>query len=409
MRVDFPFDGDLIISDDTTIDGVVRGSAHVRDGTTIIERDGMVLRDLVVVAGRVLVHGSVGGDVINHDGDVVIYGSVRGTVEGHRSTTRIDPGALTGLGGPPVTAPSRALADVRFEATTPSPIVESSTSRLRSRVADVRRAQRLRFLRHGSGRLLAVGAAFGLLVLAAGGVLVSGLLDSKAEPSTAVLGRTESQGTTPPTDSVPPATTVVATSELLVEAPATTAVRLLLAGLLIDDASQPDTEFLPGAFRWTDSDGDCRMTDTDVAVAASTGVTAFSLDWCTVVTGTWVDGWTGEAIPGPGDMVVEPIVPFENVHEAGGWAWSPVELSTYANETEPGDLFVVAAATAAEREAAGSIAWEPSEDAACAYASAWINKKARWSLSVTSNEAAMLGRLLDRCGNGDEVFDIVTP
>ena len=70
--------GDLTLTDDLEISGLVGGTVTVPPGRILLLR-GMITGDLVVQkTARATIHGTVGGAVLNHDGDVEIYGMVGG-------------------------------------------------------------------------------------------------------------------------------------------------------------------------------------------------------------------------------------------------------------------------------------------------------------------------------------------
>ena len=70
--------GDLTLTDDLEITGLVSGTVTVPPGGYLLLH-GMITGDLVVQkTARAIIHGIVSGAVLNHDGDVEIYGMVGG-------------------------------------------------------------------------------------------------------------------------------------------------------------------------------------------------------------------------------------------------------------------------------------------------------------------------------------------
>ncbi|MCH9052169.1 MAG: hypothetical protein IIA72_13995 [Proteobacteria bacterium] len=68
--------GDLTLTDDLEISGLVSGTVTVTPGRYLLLH-GMITDDLVVQkTARATIHGTVGGAVLNHDGDVEIFGMV---------------------------------------------------------------------------------------------------------------------------------------------------------------------------------------------------------------------------------------------------------------------------------------------------------------------------------------------
>ena len=68
--------GDLTLTDDLEISGLVSGTVTVPPGRYLLLH-GTITRHLVVQkTARATIHGTVGGAVLNQDGDVEIFGTV---------------------------------------------------------------------------------------------------------------------------------------------------------------------------------------------------------------------------------------------------------------------------------------------------------------------------------------------
>src|SRR5262245_32142027 len=77
----------------------------------------------------------------------------------------------------------------------------------------------------------------------------------------------------------------------------TTSVRHSTQGVLLAPASH-ESSYHRDLFGsgWSDEDGDCQDTRDEVLAARSTAAPMFDLRGCNVVTGRWIDPWSGEVV-----------------------------------------------------------------------------------------------------------------
>ncbi|MDA1003153.1 MAG: hypothetical protein O3B31_07360 [Chloroflexi bacterium] len=154
---------------------------------------------------------------------------------------------------------------------------------------------------------------------------------------------------------------------------------------------------------WVDADGDCQDARQEVLIAESRIVVSFETSaLCRVLAGEWLDQYTGQVLADPGDLDVDHLVPLQNAHLSGGWAWSSSQRRDYANDlTDPDHLIAVTAAANRSKGARGPEEWRPPLAAYwCRYAVDWIEIKDRWLLSVTSAEWSSLLIMLATCPSG---------
>jgi|SRR5580704_8368431 hypothetical protein len=87
--------GDLTLTTDTKLSGMVTGNLTASQGTLILT--GMVGRDLYVESGTTVeLRGTVSGNVINRGGKLHIYGIVNGHVSELAGDTKVEPTAKIG-------------------------------------------------------------------------------------------------------------------------------------------------------------------------------------------------------------------------------------------------------------------------------------------------------------------------
>ncbi len=182
-------------------------------------------------------------------------------------------------------------------------------------------------------------------------------------------------------------------------ATATTDSRELLAPLAIDDRPHTASDYRRDAWHhWDDLDGDGCDARQQALEASSTRPPQVD-DPCKVRSGHWVSAYDGFTTTDPGDLDVDHIVPLENAHRSGGWAWTAEQRRRYANDRA--GLWVVSASSNRSKGASSPDRWRPpSQGVWCDYAQRWTSIKVRWALSATTAERDALGRMLDTCPAG---------
>ena len=151
---------------------------------------------------------------------------------------------------------------------------------------------------------------------------------------------------------------------------------------------------------WTDEDSDCQNARQEVLIAESSiAVTFKSPEECRVASGRWLGPYTGEVVTDPGKLDVDHMVPLENAHRSGAWAWDWERKRDFANYTGY-DNHLLATTSSANRSkgSKGPEKWRPPlESYWCAYAIDWITVKNSWGLTVTEAEFGALQEMLAAC------------
>lgn len=179
----------------------------------------------------------------------------------------------------------------------------------------------------------------------------------------------------------------------------TTDGRELLAQLAIDDQPHTSADYERDAWHhWDDIDGD--GCDARQQALRDASVTPAQLYYpCQVVAGDWISAYDGFASSDPGDLDIDHVVPLENAHISGGWAWTAEQRRLFANDQF--DLWVVSAASNRSKGKSAPDEWRPPDRGAwCEYAVRWVNIKLRWGLSARTSERDALGQMLDTCAPG---------
>jgi 5-methylcytosine-specific restriction endonuclease McrA len=152
--------------------------------------------------------------------------------------------------------------------------------------------------------------------------------------------------------------------------------------------------------RWRDADRDCQDTRAEVLIRDSRVPVTFAEGGeCRVVAGDWLDPYTGLVVTDASLIDVDHVVPLEETHLSGGWAWEREKKRDYANDTTN----LVAAGRSANRSkgSRGPKAWLPTFDGTrCGYLDQWVATKTKWSLAEDDGEAAVIGYMQATCRGG---------
>ena len=179
------------------------------------------------------------------------------------------------------------------------------------------------------------------------------------------------------------------------------AVVLALAAIALASGAQDAPRYDRDAWpHWVDDDRDCMNTRHEVLMEESTIDVATNRNGCSVLSGEWLDPFSGESFDNPRDLDVDHIVPLAYAFRAGGWAWSREERRQYANDmTEPSHLVAVSASLNRQKGARGPSEWMPPNEAArCWYVAAWLEVLGRYELSPTLPDARFLLAMQMLCG-----------
>ena len=205
----------------------------------------------------------------------------------------------------------------------------------------------------------------------------------KAEPS-ATPAPTESSPTTAPTTSPTPSGDV--------------GITLIIS---VASASRDIPDYNRGDWRhWLDEDSDCQDARQEALIAESLSSVAYETrDECRVESGDWFGAYTGESFTDPGDLDVDHMVPLENAHRSGGWAWSKERKADYANDLSYANHLIAVQASANRRKGSkGPEEWKPARrEYWCQYATDWTTIKHSWGLTANPSEADALREMLASC------------
>jgi hypothetical protein len=115
----------------------------------------------------------------------------------------------------------------------------------------------------------------------------------------------------------------------------------------------------------------------------------------------WFSLYDLAAVADPADLVVEPLVPLEEMTRSGAASWTATQRQDYLNDAD--NLVVVTATSSLRRSGRGPAEWAPGNDFDCEYAKTWIVAKTAAAehtgqlVTVDPAERDALARLLNTC------------
>lgn len=119
---------------------------------------------------------------------------------------------------------------------------------------------------------------------------------------------------------------------------------------------------------------------------------------CDIVSGVWVDPYTGSQFTNPRDLDIDHMIPLKYAATHGGQAWDNARKEAYANSMEGTHLLAVSASANRSKSDKGPGSWKPDNTAYyCDYAQSWVKVSSGWGLSVNQKDYDALASMLETC------------
>ena len=144
---------------------------------------------------------------------------------------------------------------------------------------------------------------------------------------------------------------------------------------------------------WVDPDGN--GCDARQDVLARDGKEVLK-NGCKVVSGKWIDPYSGITITDPSQIDIDHIIPLAAAARSGGQAWSPDKKQEYAND--PVVLLAVSATeNRSKSDKTASEYMPPNVSYQCTYAEKYVNVAAKYSLTISKADSTTLKAALLNC------------
>ncbi|KAF3110666.1 hypothetical protein TWF569_002434 [Orbilia oligospora] len=154
---------------------------------------------------------------------------------------------------------------------------------------------------------------------------------------------------------------------------------------------------------WIMQHGECNTREeilkrdgTDVVVDAK----------CVSTSGTWVCPYTGLPYYQASDIDIDHMVPLKNAWISGASNWTTERRGEFANDLKGPQLWATKDTVNQAKSDSSPDKWKPPlESFYCTYASAWVEVKSVWGLTITEAEKAALQQMLNTCpGKSGNIF-----
>ncbi len=150
---------------------------------------------------------------------------------------------------------------------------------------------------------------------------------------------------------------------------------------------------------WIDADGDCQNTRQEVLIAESLVPAKLENVGCRVISGKWLDFYTGQTFTNPSDLDIDHFIPLAEAHRSGSDGWLPERRRNFANDLSyPGSLVAVSASVNRSKGDRDPSGWlPPNVEFICEYTRNWVNTKGYWGLKMDDAERIKIDSVLEQC------------
>ncbi|MEY4408974.1 MAG: hypothetical protein RLZZ138_225 [Actinomycetota bacterium] len=154
---------------------------------------------------------------------------------------------------------------------------------------------------------------------------------------------------------------------------------------------------------WIDADSDGCNTRREVLIVES--ISDPQVGESCAVYGTWLSRFDNRQITDAAELDIDHLVPLAEAWRSGAYRWSADTRKRFANDLGfAGTLIAVTASSNRSKSDKDPASWLPSNDSyLCQYGYDWLAVKYRWSLTIDSDEALALAKLVPSCGGDYQI------
>lgn len=159
------------------------------------------------------------------------------------------------------------------------------------------------------------------------------------------------------------------------------------AQTITDESTEPYSRDIFG--NWADDNGDCQNTRHEVLIRDAVYFTLDETD-CKVISGLWIDFYTGEYIYSPLDIDIDHVVPLKEIWDSGGSLMTSEQLRYIANYMD--NLVVTTSSLNRSKGSREPHEWRfnPRILDKCRFINKWFNFKLEFSLTFDQTELDFL-------------------
>jgi len=97
---------------------------------------------------------------------------------------------------------------------------------------------------------------------------------------------------------------------------------------------------------WIDTDKDCQNTRQEVLIAESLKPVVLDEQKCKVISGEWLDLYTGQTFTDPRKLDIDHFIPLSEAHRSGADTWATEQRQTFANDLTHEHTLIAVSASA---------------------------------------------------------------
>ena len=173
-------------------------------------------------------------------------------------------------------------------------------------------------------------------------------------------------------------------------------LRTMVANLTV--ATEVRTGYNRSLFpHWIDADGDGCDTRREVLIAEAVIAPSIGLE-CRLTGGSWVSAYDGLTLTDLGSIDIDHVVALAEAWDSGAAGWTDDRRRDFANDLGV-DWALIAVSSGSNRSKSDHdpAEWLPVEADRCAFITAWIEVKVRWSLAIDARERGSLVEFVAAC------------
>ncbi len=138
-------------------------------------------------------------------------------------------------------------------------------------------------------------------------------------------------------------------------------------------------------------------TRQDVLARDGDGVVEGS-DGCQPTSGSWYSAYDDQNVTVVAQATIDHVVPLADAWRSGADEWSAEQRKAFGNDLTDSQLIIASSSSNSSKSDQDPSTWKPPNQAYwCTYGEQYTDIKSKFSLTVTAEEKAALGELLDAC------------
>lgn len=146
---------------------------------------------------------------------------------------------------------------------------------------------------------------------------------------------------------------------------------------------------------WSDQGNSCNTREIALA-QQSVKPAEVDKKTCRVLSGEWIDPYSGKVFNNPRDLDIDHVIPLANASRNGGQKWNSEAKEKFANDLS--QLLVVSAKENRVKSDSGPGRYmPPNKDYHCKYSKIWVDTALKYELTISKSDKKALEEGLKTC------------